>query len=86
MAEQKICLACQSEMELAVDSFPIGSTLAHNRFHVHIYRCPKCERVELFAAEEPAMVVCPKCGATHSSKERCPICAINSAFSDHSLN
>ena len=81
---KKICLACNRELELASASFPMGSTLAHERFHVDIYRCPACGRVELFAAEEEELVTCPVCGATHSPKERCPICAINSAFSDHS--
>ena len=72
-------------MELAVASFPMGSALAHERFHVDIYRSPKCDRVELFAAEQEAFVTCPVCGATHSPKEKCPICAINTAFSDHAV-
>lgn len=83
MSQQKLCLACNCELELASAAFPMGSTFAHERFHVDIYRCPKCGRVELFAAEEEKKVICPKCGATHSPKERCPICAINSAFSSH---
>lgn len=80
---KKLCSSCQSELELAENSFPMGSTLAHERFHVDIYRCPKCGRVELFATQEPELVTCPVCGATHSPRERCPICAINTAFSDH---
>lgn len=82
-AVKKMCPACEVELELAEESFPMGSTLAHERFHVDIYRCPRCARVELFAAEEKKLVTCPVCGATHSPRERCPICAINAAFSDH---
>lgn len=80
---KRLCAACQCELTLASASFPMGSTLAHERFHVDIYRCPQCGRVELFAAEQEAFVTCPVCGATHSPKEKCPICAINSAFTDH---
>ena len=75
---KRLCAACQCELTLASASFPMGSTLAHERFHVDIYRCPQCGRVEL-----EAFVTCPVCGATHSPKEKCPICAINSAFTDH---
>ena len=81
---KKICPACNTELVLASAAFPMGSTFSHERFHVDIYRCPKCSRVELFAAEEETKVVCPVCGATHSPKEKCPVCAINAAFSDHS--
>ena len=84
MSESKLCAVCHSELELAEASFPMGSSLSHERFHVDIYRCPKCTRVEFFASEEQKMVVCPVCGATHSPREKGPICAINSAFSDHS--
>lgn len=80
---KKLCPACNCELELASAGFPMGSTLAHERFHVDIYRCPKCSRVELFAAEKQELVTCPVCGATHSPEEKCPICAINAAFSDH---
>ena len=83
---KKYCIACQSELHLAVESFPMGSALAHERFHVNIYRCPKCDRVELYAAESLDLVTCPVCGATHSPKEKCPICAINAAFSNHTSN
>ncbi len=82
---KRLCPACQTELELASAAFPMGSTLAHERFHVDIYRCPKCSRVELFAVEQDNLVTCPVCGATHSPKEKCPICAINSAFTDHTL-
>lgn len=77
---KKLCIACQTELTLAAESFPMGSAFAHERFHVNIYRCPSCGRVELFAAEESETVTCPVCGATHSAKEKCPICAINAAF------
>ena len=82
---KKLCAACGNEMELAIESYPMGSVFAHERFHVNIYRCTGCGRVELFAADQPEMVTCPKCGATHSPKEKCPICAINTAFSDHAV-
>lgn len=84
--EKKLCPVCQCEMELAVESYPMGSAFLHERFHVNIFRCPKCDRVELFAAGKPELVTCPVCGATHSPKEKCPICAINTAFSDHAAN
>lgn len=80
---KKVCIACNTELELASASFPMGSAFAHERFHVDIYRCPKCGRVDLYAAEQEAPVVCPVCGATHSPREKCPMCAINAAFSDH---
>ena len=82
---KKLCPACRIELELASAAFPMGSTLAHERFHVDIYRCPKCSRVELFAAREEELVTCPVCGATHSPKEKCPMCAINAAFSSHGI-
>ncbi len=80
---KKLCPACQCELTLASAAFPMGSAFAHERFHVDIYRCPQCDRVELFAAQEEEKVTCPVCGATHSPKEKCPICALNTAFSDH---
>lgn len=83
---KKLCSACHTELELASAAFPMGSAFAHERFHVDLYRCPSCGRVELFATEQneqEMLVTCPVCGATHSPKEKCPICAINAAFSDH---
>lgn len=82
---KKLCLGCQSELVLASASFPMGSVFAHERFHADIYRCPQCGRIALFAAEMEALVTCPVCGATHSPKEKCPMCAINAAFSDHGV-
>lgn len=82
MAEQtaaKVCPACGGAMELEVRSYPMGSAFVHERFHVDIYRCPKCDRVELFAADSE-MVTCPVCGGVHSAKEKCPLCALNTAF------
>ncbi|MCR5826145.1 MAG: hypothetical protein K6G54_06245 [Oscillospiraceae bacterium] len=82
-AEKKLCYACNTELTLVSASFPMGSTFAHERFHADIYRCPQCGRVELFAAEMEENVICPVCGASHSPKEKCPVCAINAAFSNH---
>ena len=83
---KKLCPECGSEMSLAIESYPMGSAFLHERFHVDIFRCRKCGRVELFASEKAKMVTCPVCGATHSPKEKCPICAINTAFSDHAAD
>lgn len=83
---KKICLACQSELKLEVESYPMGSALLKiDRFHVDVYRCPKCERVELFAAESD-LVTCPVCGSTHSAKEKCAICAMSTAFDGSHTN
>lgn len=75
----KRCPACEEEMVLEVASYPMGSVFLKERFHVDIYRCPKCDRVELFAAKGK-LVTCPVCGSTHHADERCAICAINAAF------
>ena len=83
---KKLCPACQGEMVLEVESYPMGSAFVHDRFHVNIFRCLKCDRVELFAAEKEQLVTCPVCGATHSPKEKCPICAINTAFGNHATD
>ena len=80
----KRCPSCACDMELAVEDYPVGSAFVHNRFHVDIYRCPKCSRVEMYASDKQELVTCPVCGATHSAHEKCPICALNTAFSDHS--
>lgn len=79
-AAKKTCPVCQSEMELESKSYPMGSAfLKINRFHVDIYRCPNCDRVELFAAKSD-LVTCPVCGCTHSAQEKCFTCALSSAF------
>lgn len=76
----KICPNCETEMELEVHSYPMGSAFLLDRFHVDIYRCPNCDKVELFAAAKGDMVTCPVCGSSHSAKEKCAICALNTAF------
>ena len=76
---KKYCASCHGELELEVNGYPMGSAFAHERFHVDIYRCPKCNRVELFAAKSD-LVTCPVCGTTHSAKEKCAICALSTAF------
>ena len=76
---KKLCPACGDELVLEVASYPMGSVFLKERFHVDIYRCPKCDRVELFAAKS-RMVTCPVCGTLHHADERCAICAINAAF------
>ena len=88
MAEEvkRLCPACGNPMTLEVESYPMGSAFVHERFHADIYRCTHCDRVELFASAKNEYVTCPVCGARHSVKERCPICAINTAFSDHSTH
>lgn len=77
----KSCPHCGTEMNLKVASYPMGSAFMKERFHVDIYSCPNCRLVKLFETENVEdMVVCPKCGNRHSAKERCSICALNSAF------
>lgn len=76
---QKICPTCGEEMVLEVASYPMGSAFLTNRFHVDIYRCPKCDRVKLYAAKSN-LVTCPVCGSTHHANERCVVCALNTAF------
>lgn len=75
----KMCPHCQDEMVLEIASYPMGSAMMKNRFHVDIYRCPKCQRVKLFAAASK-LVTCPVCGASHPAGENCVICALNGAF------
>lgn len=75
----KVCPTCGGEMVLEISSYPMGSVFLKERFHVDIYRCPKCDRVNLFAAKSK-QVTCPVCGSVHNEGERCAICAINSAF------
>ena len=77
--EQKVCPTCGGAMELEVASYPLGSSFLHERFHVDIYCCTVCRRVNFYAAESE-MVTCPVCGSRHSAKEKCPLCAINKAF------
>ncbi len=76
---KKICPSCKAEMELSVKSYPMGSAFIKDRFHVDIYRCPVCQKVELFAAESD-MVTCPVCGSVHPAHEKCVKCALDSAF------
>ena len=76
---KKICPHCQQAMELAVKSYPMGSVFQLNRFHVDIYRCPSCRKIELFAAEGD-MVPCPVCGTMHPAQEKCVTCALDAAF------
>ncbi len=76
---EKLCPTCGDEMVLEVASYPMGSVFLKERFHVDIYRCPKCDRVNLFAAKGK-LVTCPVCGSSHHADERCAICAINAAF------
>ena len=83
MAEmKKICAQCGVPMELKKAAYPLGSMHIADRFHVDIYECPKCGRVEFFAAEED-MVTCPVCGSVHSRHEKCAICALNAAYENH---
>ena len=76
---KRACPRCENEMELKVKSYPMGSVFQMNRFHVDIYQCPDCQRVELFAAEGE-MVACPICGVSHPAQERCVNCALDAAF------
>ena len=83
MAEmKKICPQCSAEMVLKKAAYPLGSMHIEERFHVDIYECPKCRKVEFFATEED-MVKCPVCGTMHSKHEKCAICALNAAFENH---
>ncbi len=75
----KMCPHCNVEMIREIASYPMGSALMKERFHVDIYRCPKCDRVKLFAAESK-MVTCPVCGTVHPASEGCIVCALNGAF------
>lgn len=77
--EKKLCPACGTELELQEKSYAMGSALFTNRFHVDIYACPMCKRVELFAAERE-LVTCPVCGTKHPAKEKCAICSLNTVL------
>lgn len=78
-AVKKICPVCNCELVCKETAYPMGSALMSRRFHVDIYSCPECSRVSLFASDENE-VTCPVCGTTHPAKEKCAICALNSAF------
>ena len=83
MAEmKKMCPQCGVEMELKKESYPLGSMHVQDRYHVDIYACPKCARVEFFETE-PEMVACPVCGTMHNKHEKCAICALNAAYANH---
>ena len=77
--EAKMCPHCEQEMVLEVASYPMGSALMKNRFHVDIFRCPTCQRVKLFASKSQ-LVTCPVCGTTHHINEGCIVCALNGAY------
>ena len=77
--EKRICPACGKEMQREVKGYPMGGMFVSNRFYVDIYRCPQCNRVDLFSAEGET-VTCPVCGSVHSAQERCVRCALESAF------
>lgn len=76
---KKFCPSCSEEMELAVKAYPMGSVFHLDRIHADVYRCPKCQRIQLFAAESD-MVTCPVCGTVHPAQERCVTCALDAAF------
>ena len=81
MAE-KTCVYCHKPLKLKEAGYPMGSALLKaDRVHVDIYECPECSRVELFAAESD-LVTCPKCGSTHSKKEKSAVCAMNAAIDE----
>ena len=84
MSEQvnnvKSCLRCGSELELQKGSYPMGSTLFSQRFHVDIYACPHCGRVELFKAQDDQMIICPISGTSHPAQEKCAICVLNTVL------
>ena len=75
----KRCPECGKELELQKKSYAMGSALFTNRFHVDIYACPRCGRVELFAAEQD-LVTCPLCGTAHPAQEKCAICSLNAVL------
>lgn len=77
---KKMCPACNVEMELMKKSYPLGNIHINERYHVDIYECPKCRRVDFFASEEEETVVCPVCGTPHNVHEKCAICAMNKAY------
>lgn len=76
---KRICPQCNREMELAVKSYPMGSAFHMNRLHADVYRCPECQRIDLFAAESD-MITCPVCGTVHPAQEKCVTCALDAAF------
>ena len=77
--DKKLCTVCGTELELKESSYAMGSALFADRFHVDIYACPRCGRVELFAAERD-LVTCPVCGTTHPAQEKCAICSLNTVL------
>ena len=81
MAE-KMCPSCHKTLTLREKGYPMGSALLKaDRVHVDIYECPECHGIRLYASEGD-MVKCPKCGNLHSAKEKCAICALNSALDE----
>lgn len=76
----KRCVRCGSKLKLQKESYPMGSALFSQRFHVDIYACPRCGRVELFEAQDDQMVTCPVCGTSHPVQEKCAICALNTVL------
>ena len=79
-----MCPSCHKPLKLREASYPMGSALLKaDRVHVDIYECPECHGIRLYAAESD-MVTCPKCGSLHSKREKCAICAMNTAIDEAS--
>ena len=92
MEQNVTCLRCGTVMnhaltehiQLGKTSFLLGDwpNIIAGAIPVEIYCCPKCGKLEFFAAENGAhsqsgipQVTCPKCGHTHDfDYPSCPFC------------
>jgi hypothetical protein len=51
MADEKMCPNCSTPMQSGADAFvPISAGFREISFPVHIYECPQCHLVQLYAA------------------------------------
>ena len=92
--KELICIRCGDQMEfMAKEKLQLGQTgwlmgdlpnLIAGALKVDIYICPKCKKIEFFAAEDSndgsdyPKKTCPVCGAVHDfDYPKCPKCKHN---------
>ena len=92
------CPSCGGSMECKLKEFRIGADGnggfyilgGYEQYHVDLYACPDCGKVELYTAnfaavqarkarQETVNVTCAVCGTTHRADIGCPSCALNAA-------
>lgn len=93
------CPICGGMMECKLKGFQIGADGnggiyllgGYQQYHVDLYACPDCGKVEFYTADFASLkkreekkqqeVTCPTCGSIHSPLVGCPRCALDQASS-----